>query len=326
MKEDIVLKNFQSVQNGTVYSLENVTLAMPYLHFFQSRFRYDSLTTSIAHPLKKSGYSTRFITGMDPTWENLNEALKVQYFDKVDGRMQVMNEIAGSTTSQIGVYDEFLYSYIAKELEKDEKNGKPQFIMALTTTNHPPFTYPENMNLPPLNEHWYNSPSITGSHDVKTKYGLGAQYANRCLGDFMTWLKSSEYAKNTIVIATGDHNVRSILDYDVVPTRYKYSVPLYIYLPPQYAVSDSAKKVIEKRYGCHYDILPTIASFAIDKDVEYLNIGNNILDTLKNDNEYFSYNVNQVLSPKEQWNDSIKRMVEARQTLLKLHYQSIFNK
>lgn len=326
LKEDIVLKNFQSVQNGTVYSLENVTLAMPYLHFFQSRFRYDSLTTSIAHPLKKSGYSTRFITGMDPTWENLNEALKVQYFDKVDGRMQVMNEIAGSTTSQIGVYDEFLYSYIAKELEKDEKNGKPQFIMALTTTNHPPFTYPENMNLPPLNEYWYNSPSITGSHDVKTKYGLGAQYANRCLGDFMTWLKSSEYAKNTIVIATGDHNVRSILDYDVVPTRYKYSAPLYIYLPPQYAVSDSAKKVIEKRYGCHYDILPTIASFAIDKDVEYLNIGNNILDTLKNDNEYFSYNVNQVLSPKEQWNDSIKRMVEARQTLLKLHYQSIFNK
>lgn len=324
MNEDILLKKFQSVRNGTVYSLESVILAMPYLHYFQSRYRYDSLATSIAYPLKKSGYSTRFITGMDPTWENLNEALKVQYFDRIDGRVQIMEAIEGSTASQIGVYDEFLYTYLAQELEKGIAEGKPQFIMTLTTTNHPPFTYPENMNLPPLNEHWYSSPALTGNHDVKTKYGLGAQYSNRCLGDFLTWLKSSPFAQNTVVIATGDHNVRSILNYDVVPSNQKHSVPFYIYLPPKYAISNDAKKKIEERYGCHYDILPTIAGLALKEGVEYLNIGNNILDTLKKNDCYYSYNEKLTLSPDSCRNDSIRRMVEARQTLMKLYYQGIF--
>lgn len=324
LNEDILLKKFQSVRNGTVYSLESVILAMPYLHYFQSRYRYDSLATSIAYPLKKSGYSTRFITGMDPTWENLNEALKVQYFDRIDGRVQVMEAIEGSTASQIGVYDEFLYTYLAQELEKGIAEGKPQFIMTLTTTNHPPFTYPENMNLPPLNEHWYSSPALTGNHDVKTKYGLGAQYSNRCLGDFLTWLKSSPFAQNTVVIATGDHNVRSILNYDVVPSNQKHSVPFYIYLPPKYAISNDAKKEIEERYGCHYDILPTIAGLALKEGVEYLNIGNNILDTLKKNDCYYSYNEKLTLSPDSCRNDYIRRMVEARQTLMKLYYQGIF--
>lgn len=324
LKEDIMLNNYQSVCNGTVYSLENVILAMPYQHYFQSRYRYDSLETSIACAMKRSGYSTRFITGMDPTWENLNEVLKVQHFERVDGRMQIMEEIEGSTANEIGVFDEFLYRYIAQEFEKASDDSKPQFIMALTTTNHPPFTYPDNMELPPLTDEWYNSPSITGSESVKTKYGLGAQYANRCLGDFLTWFKSSGFTDNTIVIVTGDHNVRSILDYDVVPTEYKHSVPLYIYLPPKYRMSDDAKRKIEERYGCHYDLLSTIAGYAVSDNVRYLDIGNNLLDTLRANDSYFSYNEKQTLSPVSHHNDSITRMVKARQTLLKLYYQNIF--
>ena len=326
LQEDILLKNFQSVRNGTVYSLESVILAMPYLHYFQSRYRYDSLATSIAYPLKESGYETRFITGLDHTWENLNEALKVQYFDRVDGRVQIMSDIQESTSSQIGVYDEFLYRYLAQELENSKTCSRPQFMMALTTTNHPPFTYPENMNLPQLTDEWYNSTSITGNDDVKTKYGLGAQYSNRCLGDFLTWFKASSFADNTIVIVTGDHNVRSILNYDVVPERYKHSVPLYIYLPPQYHMSKDAERNIEERYGCHYDILPTIAGFALKNGTKYLNIGNNLLDTLNNNSNYFSYNERMILSPENQGNDSIRRKVEARQTLLQLYYQNIFSK
>ena len=324
--EDIVLRNYQSVRNGTIYSLENIILAMPYNHFFQSCYRYDSLETSIASTLKKSGYSTLFVAGMDPTWENLNEALKVQHFDRVDGRVQIMNAIENSTTSEIGVYDEFLYRYLEQELKKGNTGKEPRFIMAITTTNHPPFTYPNNMELPPLTEEWYKSPNITGSDDVKTKYGLGAQYANRCLGDFLTWFKSSSFADNTIVIATGDHNVRSILNYDIVPSEYKHAVPFYVYLPPKYRMSDTAKRMIEDRYGCHYDILPTIAAFALKDGVKYLSVGNNLLDTLATNEGYYSYNEKQTLAPACCNTDSIKRLVEARETLLRLYFQRIFNK
>lgn len=324
LEEDILLQNFQSVRNGTIYTLESVTLAMPYLHFYQSKYRYDTLETSIAAPFKTSGYSTRFITGMDPTWENLNEALKVQSFDKVEGRQQIMHSIKESTTSRIGVYDEFLYRYIFNEMNSAAQSGKPQFVMALTTTNHPPFTYPENMNLPPLTDEWYKSESITGSNDVKEKYGLGAQYANRCLGDFLDMFKKSPLAKNTIIFVTGDHNVRSILDYDKVPIRYKHSVPLYIYMPEQYLPTKDAIEQIEKRYGCHYDLLPTMATFAFSEGTKFLNIGNDLLDTEQSDDAYFSYNEKMILAPDGADIEKLGRIMRARLTLMELYYQRIF--
>ena len=324
LQEDLLMKNIQSVENGTIYSIESTILAMPYPHYFQSRYRFDSLKTSIAYPFIKSGYNTRFISGADPTWENLNEALKVQYFEKVDGRQQILHTIPGSTTSQIGAYDEFLYEYILKEMLGAYKSGKPQFFMVLTTTNHPPFEYPSNMQLPPLTDEWYDSKYIKGKGSVKTKYGLGAQYSNRCLGDFMTEFKQSELAENTIVIAIGDHNVRSILNYDRVPAEFKHNVPMYIYLPPKYALSAEEKERISQRYGCHYDILPTIARYAFDDGVKYLNIGQDLFDMEKDDNSFFSYNVNKVLTPDMKREKEFKKIIKARITLIELYYQRIF--
>ena len=324
LQEDLLMENIQSVQNGTIYSIESTILAMPFPHFFKSRYRFNSLKTSIAYPFLASGYNTRFISGADPTWENLNEALRVQYFEKVDGRQQILHSVPGSSTSQIGAYDEFLYTYILNEMTEAQKSGKPQFFMALTTTNHPPFEYPDNMQLPPLTAEWYNSIFIKGKKSVKTKYGLGAQYSNRCLGDFMTALKQSELAGNTIVIAIGDHNVRSILDYDHVPAEYKHKVPLYIYLPPQYTLTAEEKERISKRFGSHMDILPTIARYAFKDGVEYLNIGQDLFDVKKVDEDFFSYNVNKILTLEKQREMEFGRIMEARITLMKLYYQRIF--
>ena len=140
----------------------------------------------------------------------------------------------------------------------------------------------------------------------------------------MTALKQSELAGNTIVIAIGDHNVRSILDYDNVPAEYKHRVPMYIYLPPQYALTAEAKERISKRFGCHFDILPTIARYAFKDGVEYLNIGQDLFDMEKDDDEFFSYNVNKILTSKKERTTEFGRIMEARITLIKLYYQRIF--
>lgn len=323
LQEDILLQNFQSVRNGTIYSIEAVTLTMPYIRFFNSRYRFKSLPTSIAHPFKQNGYSTAFVTGMDPTWENVLEGLGYQSFDTIIGRQDILHSIEGSTTSAIGVYDEFLMQYIFERMSND-KNGNPQFMLALTTTNHPPFTYPDNMQLPPLNDEWYKSEYLTGNDDVLRKYGLGAQYANRSIGDFLTTLKASPLAQNTIVVVTGDHNVRSILDYEKVPAEQRFSVPLYIYLPPQYALSDSNKERIEQRYGSHYDLLSTIAPLALRQGTRYLNIGHNLLDTTAIDSEYFSYNEKQILAPQGCNYDSLMRVMKSRELLMEIYYQQQF--
>ena len=324
LTEDLLFGNIQSVRNGTIYSLETVTLAMPYLRFFNSRYRFQNFPTSIAYPFKESGYRTSFITGMDPTWENVLEGLSYQSFDTIIGRQNILYSIENSTTSAIGVYDEFLYEYISNYLDDAHDSAQPQFILALTTTNHPPYTFPDNMNLPPLTDEWYTSPFLTGDKEVLHKYGLGAQYANRCLGDFLTWLKASPYADNTIVLVTGDHNVRSILDYDKVPTRYMCAVPLYMYLPHEYRMGKDIGERVTQRYGSHFDILPTLVPFAVKKDVSYLAIGNNLLDTTRNDMDYCSFNEKQLLVPEGSDMEAAEKRMKARQLLIEIYYQQCF--
>lgn len=325
LQEDILFKNFQSVRNGTIYSLETVTLTMPYMRFFNSRYRFESFPTSIAYPFKQNGYNTTFITGMDPTWENVLEGLSYQSFDTIIGRQDIMHSVAQSTTSAIGVYDEFLMQYLFERMSNNA-SGNPQFVVTLTTTNHPPFTYPDNMQLPPLTDEWYNSKYLTGDKDVLRKYGLGAQYANRSIGDFLTRLKSSPLAENTIVIITGDHNVRSILNYETVTDEHRFSVPLYIYLPPSYTLPEKAKREISSRYGSHYDLLSTIAPLALKNGTGYLNVGQNLLDTTAANRDFFSYNEKQILAPERTNKDSLMRMMKARELLMEMYYQYQFRK
>lgn len=327
MQSDIVLNNFQSVRNGTIYSLETTTLSMPYLRFFNSRYRFTPFPTSIAHPFKENGYSTAFITGMDPTWENVLEGLTHQHFDTIIGKQELLHRVKGSTTSVIGVYDEYLYSYIFERMLQN--SDKPQFIVTLTTTNHPPFTFPEKMELPPLTELWYDSPMLTGDKEVLTKYGKGIQYANQSLGRFLDKFKKSPLSQNTIIVVTGDHNVRTILNYGEeggVSTKHRHSVPLYIYLPEGMLPDQETRKRIEERYGSHFDLLPTIAPLALKGGTSYLKIGENLLDATRPDSLYFSYNEKQLLSPNEANNDSLMKMMKARELMLKIYYQIQFAK
>ena len=322
--EDLLFENIQSVRNGTIYSIETVTMSMPYDKFFNSRYRFHRFDASIAHPFKQSGYTTAFITGMDPTWENVKEGLSYQSFDTIIGRQNILHSIDNSTTSAIGVYDEFLYEYIGEHLDRGAKSGKPQFVVALTTTNHPPFTYPDNMQLPPLTDEWYSSPYLVGSEDVLRKYGLGAQYSNKCLGDFLTALKASQHADNTILLVVGDHNVRSILDYEKVSKKYKHAVPLYMYIPQSLMPEKIDKEVVEQRYGSHFDILPTLAPLCIGEGIGYLAVGNNLLDTTKCNEAYYSYNEKQFLVSSEANADSLERISAARILLMKIYYQQGF--
>ena len=322
LNEDIMFKNFQSVRNGTIYSIEMVTLTMPYIRFFNSRYRFKNFQTSIAHPFKENGYSTAFITGIDPTWENILEGLRYQDFDTIIGRQDILHEIKGSSTNAIGVYDEYLMQYLFERMNK--RKDTPQFTVVLTTTNHPPFTYPDNMELPPLTEEWYKSDKLIGERNVLRKYGLGAQYANKTIGDFLTKFKASELADNTIVIVTGDHNARSIFNYNGELSKHQYSVPLYIYLPDAFAMDDAQKEIIKERYGSHYDLLSTIAPLSLKKGTKYLNVGNNLLDTTKNEEQFFSYNEQQILAPKNCNADSLKKVMRSRELIMKLYYQNQF--
>ena len=290
LEQDVVYRNFQSSGNGTITSLENTILNVPYHPFFDSKYRFHPFESSIAYPFKQSGYETKFITGLEITWRHISEVLPIQYFDHTMGKYNILkSDPKAKSNTTWGVYDHHVMDFIYQQLKESKK---PQFIFCLTSTSHTPFELPSNYPLPAINQtadiykHFDTKPEITQD------YLRGYQYSNKALGDFMDKIKSSELAKNTIVVFTGDHNIRSIFSYkENGPSHFRRSVPLYIYFPERIK---KGLQIDTTKYGSHYDILTSIAPHIL-RGVKYFALGQDLFDGTKNKDQYFSINDAQTL-------------------------------
>ena len=314
-KEDLLFRNFQSVQNGTINSLENLFVSTPFPHFFTSSYRFNTLPTSIALPFKASNYTTMFMSGMDAAWENCAEALPHQQFDAVYDKFFLLKDYPHATYNSIGVYDEYLFQALLDKLNKP--SNKRQMITVMTTTNHPPFEFPKDLTLPPLPDSFYGK-KYFAEHNRKVldKYLTGFRYYNKALNDFLNRFKGSAAAKNTILVITGDHNVRVILNYDAIDKRYEHSVPLYVYLPPY--LRKEAYNKLTNRWGSHDDILATLAPFAF-RNTKYFKMGKNLLDTSVSDSTYYSANVDQIEAIPT-YQKKAERLTAARNLLRQVYF------
>ena len=313
-KEGLLFRNFQSVQNGTVASLENLYVSTPFPRFFASAYRFKTLPTSIALPFKASNYTTIFMSGMDAAWENCTEALGHQQFDAIYDKFFILKDYPRATYNSIGVYDEYLFQALLDKLNKPSE--KRQMITVMTTTNHPPFEFPKDLTLPPLPDSFYGKKCFAEhNRKVLDKYLTGFRYYNKALNDFLNRFKASAAAKNTILVITGDHNVRVILNHDAIDKRYEHSVPLYIYLPT-YLRKEVYNK-LTNRWGSHDDILATLAPFAF-RNTKYFKMGKNLLDTSVSDSTYYSANVDQIEAIPS-YQKKAERLTAAR-NLLRLVY------
>ena len=318
-KEDLLFRNFQSVQNGTVASLENLFVSTPFPRFFASAYRFKPLSTSIALPFKASNYTTTFMSGMDAAWENCAEALVHQQFDAIYDKFFLLKDYPHATYNSIGVYDEYLFQALLDKLNKPSK--KRQMITVMTTTNHPPFEFPKDLKLPPLPDSFYGKKCFAEhNRKVLDKYLTGFRYYNKTLNDFLNRFKASAAAKNTILIITGDHNVRVILNHDVIDKRYEHSVPLYVYLPPY--LRKEAYNKLTNRWGSHDDILATLAPFAF-RNTKYFKMGKNLLDTSVSDSTYYSANVDQIEAIPI-YQKKAERLTAARNFLRQVYFAKLF--
>lgn len=314
-KEDLLFRNFQSVQNGTINSLENLFVSTPFPHFFTSSYRFNTLPTSIALPFKASNYTTMFMSGMDAAWENCAEALPHQQFDAVYDKFFLLKDYPHATYNSIGVYDEYLFQALLDKLNKPSK--KRQMITVMTTTNHPPFEFPKDLKLPPLPDSFYGKKCFAEhNRKVLDKYLTGFRYYNKALNDFLNRFKASAAAKNTILVITGDHNVRVILNYDAIDKRYEHSVPLYVYLPPY--LRKEAYNKLTNRWGSHDDILAMLAPFAF-RNTKYFKMGKNLLDTSVSDSTYYSANVDQIEAIPT-YQKKAERLTAARNLLRQVYF------
>jgi phosphoglycerol transferase MdoB-like AlkP superfamily enzyme len=252
--DDTVFENFLSGDVGTIGSLETVMTSLPMRALSkpitQSRYAFKDYPFGAAIPYHRAGYD------------------RMGFYETAgSGAMPSSYE-----RNQWGVYDEYLFDFVFHKLS-DTSSGKSKFIFALSTSNHPPYSLPSNYKPLPLSVPPQLQKLVTG--DAKLAQGRFATYQYACqkLGEFLTRLKKSEYAGNTIVAVTGDHNFWNVFDYG----RERYldmdSVPFYIYIPP----SINHRGIDPGAFGSHIDIMPTLYNLSLSS-AQYMAVGRDLLD------------------------------------------------
>ncbi len=267
---DILFRHFLSATNGTIDAVEHMTISAAYPHMFTSAYRNISYPTASAKLFANNGYETSFVSGIEISWRNLFEVLPHQGFEHVIGKYEMLDAMPNAECNRTwGVYDHDMLQYVNDKL--CQPHSKPQFMLCLTSTSHTPFEFPNDYQFGhfELNDNTLNA--FATDNATTTEYLHGYQYESNELGRFMTRLKASPAAQNTIVAITGDHNIRLILPNDENNMWMRYSVPLYLYVPNNININADTT-----RMGSHSDIIPTMANLTLS-NANYFKVGQNLL-------------------------------------------------
>lgn len=276
LKSDLFLKNFLPSANSTTGSLSSMMISSPKRpmgnFLTESEYLQVSFRSSPARIFTKAGYQTRFVYGGNPGWRDMNKFAHFQGFDSTDGDVDMEKALGPMPEKHDwGIYDEDVFRYVEKILKEA---SRPQFILVMTTTNHPPYQTPATYQKLPLTMPPEITSKLTMDRALAQSRFQTYQYSMQKLGQFLSGIKASDLATKTIVAATGDHSFLPITFADQ-EVMHKWSVPFYLYTP-----NNAGKNVDLNTFGSHMDILPTLYSLSLS-ETSYDAMGTNLLDPNK---------------------------------------------
>ncbi|WP_270987970.1 LTA synthase family protein [Campylobacter upsaliensis] len=277
-KEDFVFERFLSSGNGTAPSLFYLYFNSPII-LTKSKYFKTNLTQNPTEPFTKQGYEVIFLTSGNRTWYEFGVFLEKQDIEVIDA-ISLLKDYPNAQKTAYGILDEYMY-YKAYELFKGAE--KPLLIIALSTSNHPP--YPkvyESISKANLNGK-INEKLPKNTYENLNNYA----YANSEFGKFVSKIKASDLKDKIIIAATGDHRVR---DMKIDPLREKafaYSVPFYLYVPKNYQNNLYYDKY---RLASHKDIFPTLYELSLSEAAYYSLGGRNLLAAPSDEKLEFAFN------------------------------------
>lgn len=284
IQEDFLFTNFLSIANGTINTLEGILINTPVTPLAQSQYCNTNYISSVAKTYKDKGYETIFITGGNHTWRNINHFIPNQNFDYLESRKEIEKAIPNVKSCNWGVYDEYLFDYVYLKLSQAKK---PLMIFVQTTTNHTPFELPKEYQKKPVHiTQKIRQRKLLVEENIALKNLTSLQYANNCLGNFMTQLKTSPIKDKTIIAASGDHNNLMLFDFKEEMWNSRCGVPCYYYIPKQYVQN---KTPDFKRWSSHRDIYPTLIDLSLS-EAKYFKGGHSMFQ-MDSTQDYFAVNV-----------------------------------
>ena len=162
--------------------------------------------------LKKKGWIPYWVYGGYGFFDNMNAYFKGNGFAIVD-RSDVETEGLPIHHENIwGIADEDLYSLAMANLDREYAKGQRFFAQIMTTSNHRPYTFPENrIDLP------------------QKKRESAIKYTDWAIGDFVRRAAKKPWFDNTLFIFISDHTSKAAGRTTLPPERYH--IPMIWYAP-----------------------------------------------------------------------------------------------
>jgi len=243
----LFFNNLFATGTRTVRGMEAITLSIPPTpgRSIVKRKNNQDLFT-IGEIFKKEGYERNFFYGGDGYFDNMNTYFGGNGFNIVDrGRGFLLDNSIKTKRTNIeddevifenawGVSDEDIYNKVLKEADKTFNEGTPFFDFIMTTSNHRPYTYPENR---------IDIPSGTGRNGA-------VKYTDFAIGDFIKKAKTKPWFENTVFVIMSDHCASSAGRWEL--DVQNYHIPAIIF---------NTKNIVPQKVDklcSQIDLFPTI--------------------------------------------------------------------
>ena len=251
-KKSLFFNNLFATGTRTVRGMEAVTLSIPPTAGRSIVKRpINNTLDSVGDVFAKNGYENKFIYAGYGYFDNMNNFFSKNEFNIID-RLDFKNDEI-TFYNAWGVCDEDLLNKTIKEADISYKKDKPFFSFVMTTSNHRPYTYPDNK---------IDIPSHTGRDGA-------VKYTDYAINQFLEKVKEKPWFNDTIFVIIADHNGGSA-GKNALPL-YRYKIPLIIYSP-----SNIEPKTVTK-LSSQIDTMPTLFNIlGISYQKKFY--GNNILD------------------------------------------------
>ncbi|MFC6102267.1 LTA synthase family protein [Olivibacter domesticus] len=211
----------------TVRGMEALTLSVPPTPGNSIVRRKDNEGLfNVGTVFRRKGYYCTFFYGGDGYFDNMNSYFSHNGFDIVDHGRSIIPDGEVVTERTIipennvhfqnawGICDEDLFDAVIRQADQEYKWGRHFYHFIMSTSNHRPYTYPENK---------IDIPSGSGREGA-------VKYTDYAIGQFMAKARQKAWFRNTIFIFIADHCASSAGKEEI--TVNKYHIPALIYNLP----------------------------------------------------------------------------------------------
>ena len=209
----LVFDRFYATGNRTDRGMEALTLSVPPTpgRSLVKRPGNEHLFT-LGSVFRSRGYDTAFIYGGYGYFDNMNHFFGGNGYRIVD--RAAVPRSAVTFANAWGACDGDLYRWTLAEADKAHAAGTPFFHFVMTTSNHRPYTYPDQaIDLPP---------KVSGRPGA-------VKYTDHAIGEFLASASTRPWYNSTVFVIVADHCASSAGRTELPAERYH--IPLIIFAP-----------------------------------------------------------------------------------------------